>query len=160
MSSEKLSHLDETGKARMVDVWGKPDSERTAIAKGEVHLQAATVELIRQGLMKKGDVLSVAQIAGIMAAKKTAELIPLCHPIPIHLIEVSVELADNIPGVEITAKVKTLGKTGAEMEALTAVSVAALTVYDMIKAVERTGKIENIRLVEKHGGQSGDVVNE
>jgi cyclic pyranopterin phosphate synthase len=160
MSSEKLSHLDETGKARMVDVGAKPDSERTAIAKGEVHLQAATVELIRQGLMKKGDVLSVAQIAGIMAAKKTAELIPLCHPIPIHLIEVSVELADNIPGVEITAKVKTLGKTGAEMEALTAVSVAALTVYDMIKAVERTGKIENIRLVEKHGGQSGDVVNE
>jgi cyclic pyranopterin monophosphate synthase len=160
MSSEKLSHLDETGKARMVDVGAKPDSERTAIAKGEVHLQAATVELIRQGLMKKGDVLSVAQIAGIMAAKKTAELIPLCHPIPIHLIEVSVELADNIPGVEITAKVKTLGKTGAEMEALTAVSVAALTVYDMVKAVERTGKIENIRLVEKHGGQSGDVVNE
>jgi cyclic pyranopterin phosphate synthase len=160
MSSEKLSHLDETGKARMVDVGAKPDSKRTAIAKGEVHLQAATVELIRQGLMKKGDVLSVAQIAGIMAAKKTAELIPLCHPIPIHLIEVSVELADNIPGVEITAKVKTLGKTGAEMEALTAVSVAALTVYDMIKAVERTGKIENIRLVEKHGGQSGDVVNE
>jgi cyclic pyranopterin phosphate synthase len=110
--------------------------------------------------MKKGDVLSVAQFAGIMAAKKTAELIPLCHPIPIHFIEVKVDLDDNIPGVEITAKVKTVGKTGAEMEALTAVSVAALTVYDMVKVVERTGKIENIRLVEKHGGQSGDVVNE
>jgi len=160
MSAEKLSHLDETGGARMVDVGGKPDSERTATAKGEVHLQTTTVELIRQGLMKKGDVLSVAQFAGMMAAKKTDELIPLCHPIPIHHIEVRVELNDRLPGVEITAKVKTVGKTGAEMEALTAVSVAALTVYDMVKAVERTGKIENIRLVEKHGGQSGDVVNE
>jgi cyclic pyranopterin phosphate synthase len=160
MSSEKLSHLDEVGGARMVDVGGKPDSERTATAKGEVHLQASTVALIRQGLMKKGDVLSVAQFAGIMAAKKTAELIPLCHPIPLHFIEVKIDLDDRIPGVEITAKVKTVGKTGAEMEALTAVSVAALTVYDMVKAVERTGKIENIRLVEKHGGQSGDVVNE
>jgi cyclic pyranopterin phosphate synthase len=118
------------------------------------------VALIRQGLMKKGDVLTVAQIAGIAAAKRTSELIPLCHPIPIHQVSVELELDDRLPGVQISARVVTVGKTGVEMEALTAVSVAALTVYDMIKAVEKTGRIQNIRLVEKHGGMSGDVVNE
>jgi len=109
--------------------------------------------------MKKGDVLTVAQLAGIMGAKKTSELIPLTHPIPIHQIEVDLELDDALPGVSISASLKTTGKTGIEMEALTAVAVAALTVYDMVKAVEKTARIQNIRLVEKHGGLSGDVVN-
>ena len=144
----------------MVNVAAKPDTERIAIARGEVALKPETVALIRQGLMKKGDVLTVAQIAGIAAAKRTSELIPLCHPIPIHQVSVELELDDRLPGVQISARVVTVGKTGVEMEALTAVSVAALTVYDMVKAVEKTGRIQNIRLVEKHGGMSGDVVNE
>jgi cyclic pyranopterin monophosphate synthase len=158
--SPELSHIDETGRARMVDVSQKADTERTALAKGEVHLRRETLDLIRQGLMKKGDVLTVAQIAGIMAAKKTSELIPLCHPLPLHEVNVTLELDDTLPGVVITALARTTGKTGVEMEALTAVSIAALTVYDMVKAVEKTGRIQNIRLVEKHGGRSGDVINE
>lgn len=160
MDENKLTHLDEQGNAHMVDVGGKEITERVAVAKGEIHLRTETVEIIRQGLMKKGDVLTVAQLAGIMAAKKTADLIPLCHPIAINQAEVLLELDDDLPGVKITAAVRTSGKTGVEMEALTAVSVAALTVYDMVKAVEKTGRIQNIRLVEKHGGRSGDVVNE
>jgi len=160
MDEKKLTHLDEQGNAYMVDVGAKEITERVAVAKGEIHLQTETVEIIRQGLMKKGDVLTVAQLAGIMAAKKTADLIPLCHPIAINQAEVLLELDDDLPGVKITAAVRTSGKTGVEMEALTAVSVAALTVYDMVKAVEKTGRIQNIRLVEKHGGRSGDVVNE
>lgn len=144
----------------MVDVGNKPDTERMAVARGEVHLQASTLALIREGLLKKGDVLGVAQIAGILAAKKTAELIPLCHPVVMHHIAVEVELADDLPGVRITATARATGKTGVEMEALTAVSVAALTVYDMVKAVEKNARIENIRLVEKHGGMSGDVHHE
>lgn len=144
----------------MVDVGAKPDTERVAVAGGEVHLRPATVELIRQGLMKKGDVLSVAKIAGIMGAKKTSELIPLCHPIALTQVEVDLQLNDDLPGVAIRATARTIGKTGVEMEALTAVSVAALTVYDMVKAVEKTAKIQNIRLIEKHGGRSGDVHNE
>ncbi len=159
MEKSKLTHIDESGRAHMVDVGGKPDTERTAVARGEVILKPKTVELIRQGLMKKGDVLTVAQLAGIMGAKKTSELIPLTHPIPIHQIEVDLELDDSLPGVSISASLKTTGKTGIEMEALTAVAVAALTVYDMVKAVEKTARIQNIRLVEKHGGLSGDVVN-
>lgn len=156
----RLTHIDESGTARMVDVGDKADTIRIAIARGEVHLKPETVNLIRQGLMKKGDVLSVAQIAGVMAAKRTHELIPLCHPLPIHQVDVQLMLDDALPGVQIMAKVRTFGKTGVEMEALTAVSVAALTVYDMVKAVEKTGRIQNIRLVEKHGGRSGDVINE
>jgi cyclic pyranopterin phosphate synthase len=156
----KLTHIDETGNAHMVNVAAKPESERTAVARGEIALKAETVALIRQGLMKKGDVLTVAQLAGIMAAKRTSELIPLCHPIPIHQVSVELELDEQLPGVKIQARVVTIGKTGVEMEALTAVSVAALTVYDMVKAVEKTGRIQNIRLVEKHGGTSGDVINE
>lgn len=159
-NDRKLTHIDETGKANMVNVAAKPESERTAIARGEIALKAETVALIRQGLMKKGDVLTVAQLAGIMGAKRTSELIPLCHPIPIHQVVVELELDDQLPGVQILARVVTIGKTGVEMEALTAVSVAALTVYDMVKAVEKTGRIQNIRLVEKHGGTSGDVINE
>lgn len=160
MSDERLTHLDENGQAHMVDVSAKPETERTAIARGEVHLHIETLVMIRQGLMKKGDVLGVARIAGIQAAKKTSELIPLCHPLPIHQVQIQLDLDEQLPGIKIEARVKTSGKTGVEMEALTAVSVAALTIYDMVKAVERSAHIENIRLVEKHGGRSGDVVLE
>ena len=156
----KLTHLDERGRASMVDVSHKPDTERLASARGEVHMKKATFELIRDGQVKKGDVLTVAQIAGITASKRTSDLIPLCHPLPLSKIDVDLALDESLPGVIITATVKTTGKTGVEMEALTAVSVAALTVYDMAKAVEKTMRIQNIRLIEKHGGQSGDVVNE
>lgn len=157
--NQELSHLDETGKARMVDVGDKPDTERVAVAHGEVLMRLETLNLIREGAMKKGDVLTVAQLAGVMAAKRTAELIPLCHTLPIHQIIVDVVPDADLPGVGITATVRTVGKTGVEMEALTAVSVAALTVYDMAKAVEKTMHIQNIHLVEKRGGQSGDVFN-
>ncbi len=160
MSQTKLTHIDEAGRARMVDVGDKPDTRRTAVAKGEIHLRRETLALIQQGTLKKGDALTVAQVAGILGAKRTSDLIPLCHPIPIHQIEVKLEPDESLPGVRITATVQTVGKTGVEMEALTAVSVAALTVYDMVKAVEKTASIQNIRLVEKHGGLSGDVVNE
>jgi cyclic pyranopterin monophosphate synthase len=156
----KLTHLDDTGRAHMVDVGDKPDTERLAVAKGEVLMKKETFDLIRAGEIKKGDVLTVAQIAGIAAAKRTSDLIPLCHPLPITHIDVILALDDALPGVTITATVKTTGKTGVEMEALTAVSVAALTVYDMAKAAEKTMKIQNIRLIEKHGGQSGEVINE
>lgn len=160
MPTGKLSHLDEHGRARMVDIGSKPDTERLAVARGEVRMLPATLELIRAGQIQKGDVLTVAQIAGITAAKRTSELIPLCHPLPLTKVDVELELDEALPGVVITATAKTVGKTGVEMEALTAVSIAALTVYDMAKAAEKTMRIENIRLVEKHGGQSGDVVNE
>ena len=156
----KLTHLDDTGRAHMVDVGRKPESERLAVARGEIVMKKETLELIRAGALKKGDVLTVAQIAGIAAAKRTSELIPLCHPLPITHIDVALTMDETLPGVLITALVKTTGRTGVEMEALIAVSVAALTVYDMAKAAEKTMKIQNIRLVEKHGGQSGDVVNE
>ena len=144
----------------MVDVGHKPDTERVAVAAGEVLMRPATLALIRAGQIKKGDVLTVAQIAGVMAAKRTSELIPLCHPLPLTHIDVRCELRDDLPGVSVTATARTTGKTGVEMEALTAVSVAALTIYDMAKAVEKTMRISNVRLLEKHGGQSGDVVNE
>lgn len=157
---KKLTHLDEQGRARMVDVGHKPDTKRIAVARGEVHMKHETLDLIRAGRIKKGDVLTIAQIAGITASKRTSDLIPLCHPLPLSTIDVDLALDDSLPGVVITATVKTIGKTGVEMEALTAVSVAALTVYDMAKAAEKTMRIQNIRLVEKHGGQSGDVVNE
>ena len=160
MTKARLTHLDEAGQAKMVDVGDKPATERTAIAGGEVHLRPETLALIRQGLTKKGDVLAVARIAGIMGAKRTSDLIPLCHPIALNQVEVDLRLEDALPGVVIVASARTIGKTGVEMEALTAVSVAALTVYDMIKAVDRAARIQNIRLIEKHGGQSGDVHNE
>jgi len=143
----------------MVDVGAKPDTERIAVARGEIHMKKATYELIAAGTMKKGDVLTIAQIAGINGAKQTSGLIPLCHPLPLTHISVELDLDESLPGVQITASARTRGKTGVEMEALTAVSVAALTIYDMVKAAEKTMRIENIRLVEKHGGQSGDVVN-
>ncbi len=157
---DQLTHLDETGRAHMVDVGDKPDTERRAVARGEVHMRPETLALIQAGAMKKGDVLTVAQLAGVMAAKRTSDLIPLCHPLPLTHIDVQIEPDPSLPGVRITASARTTGKTGVEMEALTAVSVAALTVYDMAKAVEKTMHIQNIRLVEKHGGRSGDVHNE
>ena len=144
----------------MVDVGHKPDTERVAVARGEVRMRAETLVLIQAGGIKKGDVLTVAQLAGVMAAKRTSELIPLCHPLPLNQITVDLEPDPDLPGVQIAATVRAVGKTGVEMEALTAVAVAALTVYDMVKAAEKTMRIQNIRLVEKHGGQSGDVVNE
>ena len=144
----------------MVDVSHKPDTERTAVARGEVHMKRETLNLIRTGQILKGDVLTVAQIAGITASKRTSELIPLCHPLPLTKVDVDLELDESLPGVVITATAKTVGKTGVEMEALTAVSISALTIYDMAKAAEKTMRIQNIRLIEKHGGQSGDVVNE
>jgi cyclic pyranopterin phosphate synthase len=158
--TNQLSHLDDSGRARMVDVSAKPDTTRVAIAKGEVRMLSATLALIQAGVMKKGDVLTVAQLAGVMGAKHTADLIPLCHPLPLTQVDVRLELDPALPGVQITATARTIGKTGVEMEALTAVSIAALTVYDMAKAVEKTMQIQNIRLVEKHGGRSDDVVNE
>jgi len=158
--SSKLSHLDETGQARMVDVGHKPDTERSATARGEVVMLLTTLALIRDGAMKKGDVMAVAQVAGVMGAKRTADLIPLCHPLPLTHINVDLELDDNLPGVRIIAIARTIGKTGVEMEALTAVSITALTIYDMAKAVEKTMRIQNIHLVEKHGGLSGDVMLE
>jgi cyclic pyranopterin monophosphate synthase len=154
-----LSHLDSEGRARMVDVGHKPDTQRVAVAAGEVRMKPETLALIRAGNLKKGDVLATAQLAGIMAAKRTPDLIPLCHPLPLTHVEVNCELKDDLPGVTITAAVRTTGKTGVEMEALTAVTVAALTVYDMAKAAEKTMQITNVRLLEKHGGLSGDVMN-
>lgn len=136
----------------MVDVSTKADTERIAIAKGEVRMKKTTLKLIRAGALKKGDVLVTAQLAGVMAAKQTANLIPLCHPLPLTHIGVELELKEG--RVEITATARTVGKTGVEMEALTAVSVAALTIYDMAKAAEKTMQITNIRLIEKHGGKS------
>ncbi len=153
----KLSHIDDTGRARMVDVGRKPNTERLATARGEVVMRPDTLALIQDQALKKGDVLSVAQLAGVMAAKRTSELIPLCHPLPVTYVAVEIEPDPELPGVRISATVRTVGKTGVEMEALTAVSVAALTVYDMAKAVEKTMRIQNIRLVEKRGGQSGEV---
>lgn len=144
----------------MVDISHKPDTSRIAIAKGEVVMQLETLKLIESGSMGKGDVLSVARVAGVMAAKKTSELIPLCHPLALEQVAVEFELDEDLPGVKIIASAKISGKTGVEMEALTAVAISALTIYDMAKAVEKTMHIQNIRLVEKQGGQSGDVLNE
>ncbi len=150
----QLSHIDEKGNARMVDVGAKPDTERIAVARAEVTLSQETLDLVREGKAAKGDVLAVARIAGIMAAKKTPELVPLCHPIMLTSVHLDFELQKW--GVEITATTKTTGPTGVEMEALTAVSVAALTIYDMLKAVERGATITNIRLEYKEGGKSGE----
>lgn len=144
----------------MVDIGDKPDTTRLAIAKGEIVMREETLALIETDSIAKGDVFGVSQLAGLMGAKRTAELIPLCHPLPLNQINVDLEIDHQLPGVIITATAKTIGKTGVEMEALTAVSIAALTIYDMAKAVERTMRIQNIRLVEKSGGSSGPVINE
>jgi cyclic pyranopterin phosphate synthase len=150
-----LTHLDESGAARMVDVSGKAATERVAVAEGRVLMSQATLELVLTGNAKKGDVLGAARIAGIMAAKRTHELIPLCHPLAISKTEVDIGVDPALPGLTVRATVKVTGQTGVEMEALTAVSVACLTIYDMVKAAERGMRIEGIRLVEKTGGASG-----
>ena len=150
-----LSHLKASGEARMVDVSAKAVTERVAIAEGRVLMKLKTLDIVRSGNAKKGDVLGAARIAGIMAAKRTHELIPLCHPLPITQVEVDAVPDAKLPGVRVSARVKVSGQTGVEMEALTAVSVACLTIYDMVKAVERGMRIEGIRLVEKSGGKSG-----
>jgi cyclic pyranopterin monophosphate synthase len=152
----RLTHLDPAGQAAMVDVGDKDLTTRTAIARGEIVMAPATLRLIKDGMAKKGDVLGVARIAGIMAAKKTHELVPLCHQLLLTKVSVELETDDTLPGVRVTALARVNGQTGVEMEALTAVSVACLTVYDMTKAVDRGMRIGNIRLVEKTGGKSGD----
>jgi cyclic pyranopterin monophosphate synthase len=153
--AKQLSHISGSGEARMVDVSGKAVSERVAVAEGKVIMQRKTLDIVRKGDAKKGDVLGVARVAGIMAAKRTHELIPLCHPLAISQVEVDAAPDPDLPGITITARVKVAGQTGVEMEALTAVSVACLTIYDMVKAVDRGMRIEGIRLVEKSGGRSG-----
>ncbi|MFN2271972.1 MAG: cyclic pyranopterin monophosphate synthase MoaC [Anaerolineae bacterium] len=150
-----LTHIDESGRVQMVDVGQKPDTERVAVAKGEVQMLPDTLRLIVKGDAPKGDVLTTAQIAGIMAAKRTSDLIPLCHPLQLTKVDVEFEVDEADARIEITSTVRCRGKTGVEMEALTAVSVAALTIYDMAKAVEKTMRIGNIRLVHKSGGKSG-----
>ena len=152
----KLSHLDERGRARMVDVGGKPASERTATAEGVVRMSREAFDLVAAQAVAKGDVLAVAEVAGTMAAKRTGDLIPLCHPLGLDLVEVEARLEPELPGVRITAAAKATGRTGVEMEALTAVAVACLTVYDMVKAVDRGMTIEEVRLVSKTGGTRGD----
>ncbi len=153
--SPALTHIDQRGDARMVDVSEKPATERLAVAEGRVVMSQATLDLIVSGNAKKGDVLGTARIAGIMAAKRTAELIPLCHPLALSNVTVDITPDASLPGCLVRANVKVTGPTGVEMEALTAVSVACLTIYDMIKAVERGARIDGIRLVEKMGGKSG-----
>jgi cyclic pyranopterin monophosphate synthase len=153
----RLTHLDSKGRARMVDVSAKDATERTATATGRITMSRATFDLVKKGAVKKGDVLSIARLAGIMGAKKTPELIPLCHPLALSSVVVDLELADGkTPAIAITATCKLKGQTGVEMEALTAVSVAALTVYDMCKAVDRAMTISDIRLIHKAGGKSGE----
>ena len=155
MPKAKLTHLGQRGQARMVDVGDKAVTARVAVAEGRVVMTAQTLETVLAGDAKKGDVLGAARIAGIMAAKRTHELIPLCHPLPVSQIAVDIEPDRTLPGLRVQAQVKVSGKTGVEMEALTAVSVACLTIYDMAKAIERGMRIDGIRLIEKTGGKSG-----
>ena len=152
----KLSHLDELGRARMVDVSAKPESERTAVAEGAVRMSQPAFDAVAQQTVTKGDVLAVAEVAGTMAAKRTGELIPLCHPIGLDLVQVEARLEPELPGVRINALARATGRTGVEMEALTAVAVACLTVYDMVKAIDRGMSIEQVRLLSKTGGSRGD----
>ena len=151
-----LTHFDADGKAHMVDVGEKPSTDRVAVACGNIRMAAGTLDKIREGGFGKGDVLGVARLAGIMGAKQTANLIPLCHPLGLDHVAVDFELDDGLPGVRISATCRVTGRTGIEMEAMTAVSVAALTIYDMCKAVDRGMQIEAIRLTHKSGGKSGD----
>jgi cyclic pyranopterin phosphate synthase len=155
MSKKTLTHLNERGEAHMVDVSPKDDTERMAIAEGFVRMEPGTLALIEAGDAKKGDVLATARLAGIMAAKKTHELIPLCHPLALTQVTVDFEAVAEPPGIRVEALAKVSGKTGVEMEAMTAVSVACLTIYDMVKAVDRAVSFDRIRLIEKSGGKSG-----
>ena len=156
----KLSHIDESGRARMVDVTTKRETAREAVATGAVRMKPETLALIQSGGVAKGDVIAVAQVAGVMAAKRTSELIPMCHPLLLTNVEVQIRPDDQESALQITATVRSTGKTGVEMEALTAVVVAALTVYDMCKAVERGIRIDGVRLLKKSGGKSGDIALE
>ncbi len=158
--SDRLSHIDESGRARMVDVSAKADTAREAVARGTVRMEAETLALIQSGGVAKGDVIAVARLAGVMAAKHTHELIPLCHPLLLTDIDVEITPDEPESALQISATVRTTGKTGVEMEALTAVSIAALTVYDMCKAVDRAMRIEGVRLARKSGGKSGEIVLE
>ena len=151
-----LSHLDESGRARMVDVGDKPETRRTAVAEGQVRMSREAYDLVAAHAVAKGDVLAVAEVAGVMAAKRTGELIPLCHPLGLDVVTVEARLAPDLPGVRLTATARVTGRTGVEMEALTAVGVGCLTVYDMVKAVDREMVIEGIRLISKTGGTRGD----
>jgi len=155
----ELNHLDEYGKAHMVDISGKSVTDREAVATGRIVMQAETLKLIAEGNLPKGDVFAVSRIAGIMAAKRTSEIIPLCHPIPLSAIDIRIE-ADGDSEIIVEARVKTTGQTGAEMEALTAVSAAALAIYDMCKAVDRSMEIKSIRLESKSGGKSGTYLRQ
>ncbi|MEJ2624822.1 MAG: cyclic pyranopterin monophosphate synthase MoaC [Pseudolabrys sp.] len=154
-TTSPLTHIDQRGQARMVDVGAKPQTERVAVAEGKVIMRAETLELVVEGNALKGDVLGAARLAGIMGAKRTHGLIPLCHPLPITKVEIDINPEHSLPGFLVQATVKVTGQTGVEMEALTAVSIACLTIYDMVKAVERGMRIEGIRLLEKSGGKSG-----
>lgn len=160
LAAVSLTHLSTAGEANMVDVSGKAATERVAIAQGRVVMQLATLDLALSGNAKKGDVFATARIAGIMAAKKTHDLIPLCHPLPLTKISVDLEPDPALPGVLVRARAKVFGQTGVEMEALTAVAIACLTIYDMLKAVDRSMRIEAIALVQKTGGKSGDWTRE
>jgi cyclic pyranopterin phosphate synthase len=160
MENPELSHLDEAGKARMVDVGSKNETERWAVARARVLMSEQALEHVVAGSVEKGNVAAVAELAGIMAAKRTHELIPLCHPLALTNIDVQVNWDRALPGAQIEAVCRTRARTGVEMEALTAVSVAGLTIYDMIKAIDKTAQVTDIRLVEKHGGTSGDLVLE
>ena len=155
-----LSHIDESGKARMVDVGPKDITERVAVAGCEIHMQQSTLDLIKSGGFEKGDVLGVARVAGVMAAKKTSELIPLCHPIALTQVTIEFDDLDDGTGLYVTSTARTTWKTGVEMEALTAASIAALTVYDMCKSVDRAIQIDRLRLLRKSGGKSGDYLAE
>ena len=157
--SKSLTHFDSKGDAHMVDVSSKDNTDRIAIAKGNISMKRETFDIMTEGKAKKGDVLSIARIAGIMGCKKTSELIPLCHPIPLSNVKINLIQNIDLPGVEIEAHVRTNGPTGVEMEALTAVSIASLTIYDMLKAVDKTMQIGRIRLTLKEGGKSGRVKN-
>ncbi len=157
-TGNKLTHLDAQGRARMVDVGDKPSAYRTARAEARLMARPETLELVRSGSAKKGDVITVSEIAGVMAAKKTADLIPLCHPLPLSKINVKIEIEDTC--LRVTTETRTKGQTGVEMEALTAAGVAALTLYDMLKAVDKAMTIEGLRLLEKTGGVSGDYMRD
>jgi cyclic pyranopterin monophosphate synthase len=152
----KLSHVDEAGRARMVDVAGKPATVRAAVAEGTIRMSREAFQRVAEQQIAKGDVLAVSEVAGTLAAKRTAELIPLCHPLGLDHVEVEAKLDEQLPGVRVRAAAKAVGRTGVEMEALTAVSVALLTIYDMVKAVDRGMEIEKVRLLEKTGGTHGD----
>jgi cyclic pyranopterin phosphate synthase len=155
-----MTHFDQTGRARMVDISGKPVTERMAKARGVIRMKRETLEAIRTGTTRKGDVIAVARIAGIMAAKRTAELVPLCHPIPLTDVDLTIDLDESLPGARVTASAKTAAQTGVEMEAVVATSVTLITIFDMVKGLDRDLEIGEITVTEKHGGKSGDWVRD